>query len=251
MFFFYIVPARLHGSPLTLQLLNTVSGGHQRKRKRHKREPRRFKSNQVIERKEKNTDGRRLEIQGSSEDSKVFGGGSSKKVAAAEVVKSFDESKEEISKESEEKKSELRPKVTEIYEASPDQIKALVKKPTESDLKRNSAAIKKFLEELVKIEFRGSKPVSEAAAKYGPADVSGPITFMFEKVSGLLPAEEPSSAAVESTCKEATAEAAEEVKKEEAEKVEENPAPPLPATDTPAPTEPASVPAPAQEPAKD
>ncbi|XP_065035144.1 plasma membrane-associated cation-binding protein 1-like isoform X2 [Musa acuminata AAA Group] len=219
MFFFYIVPARLHGSPLTLQLLNTVSGGHQRRRKRQKREPRRFKSNQVIERKEKNTDGRRLEIQGSSEDSKVFGGGSSKKVAAAEVVKSFDESKEEISKESKEKKSELRPKVTEIYEASPAQIKALVKNPTESDLKRNSAAIKKFLEELVKIEFRGSKPVSEAAAKYGPADVSGPITFMFEK--------------------------------EEAEKVEENPAPPLPATDTPAPTEPASVPAPAQEPAKD
>lgn len=101
-------------------------------------------------------------------------------------------------------------------------------------------------------EFPGSKPVSEAAAKYGPAYVSGPITFMFEKVSGLLPAEEPSSAAVESTCKEATAEAAEEVKKEEAEKVEENPAPPpLPATDTPAPTEPAPVPAPAQEPAKD
>ncbi|CAL9118511.1 unnamed protein product, partial [Musa acuminata var. zebrina] len=93
MFFFYIVPARLHRSPLTLQLLNTVSGGHQRRRKRHKREPRRFKSNQVIERKEKNTDGRRLEIQGSSEDSNVFGGGSSKKAAAAEVVKSFDESK--------------------------------------------------------------------------------------------------------------------------------------------------------------
>ena len=69
-------------------------------------------------------------------------------------------------------------------------------------------------------EFPGSKPVSEAAAKYGPAYVSGPITFMFEK--------------------------------EEAEKVEENPAPPpLPATDTPAPTEPAPVPAPAQEPAKD
>ncbi|CAL9176670.1 unnamed protein product [Musa hybrid cultivar] len=159
---------------------------------------------------------------------------------------------EEISKESEEKKSELQPKVTEIYEASPAQIKALVKKPTESDLKRNSAAIKKFLEELVKIEFPGSKPVSEAAAKYGPEYVSGPIMFMFEKVSGLLPAEEPSTAAVESTGKEATAEAVEEVKKEEAEKVEENPAPPpLPATDTPAPTEPAPVPAPAQEPAKD
>ncbi|URE47766.1 salt stress root protein [Musa troglodytarum] len=179
---------------------------------------------------------------------KVFGGGSSKKAAAAGAVKSFDESKEEISKEFEEKKSQLQPKVTEIYEASPAQIKALVRKPTESDLKRNSAAIKKFLEELAKIDFPGTKPVSEAAAKYGPAYVSGPITFIFEKVSGLLPAEETSSAAVESTGTEATAEAVEEVKKEEADKVEENPAPPpLPAIDTPAPTEPA----PAPEPAKD
>ncbi|KAJ8471492.1 hypothetical protein OPV22_025835 [Ensete ventricosum] len=178
---------------------------------------------------------------------KVFGSNGTKKAAVAETIKSFDESKEEISKELEEKKTELQPKVVEIYEAAPAEIKNLVKKPTQSGLKKNSAAVKKFLEELVKIEFPGSKPVSEAAAKYGPAYVSGPVTFILDKVSGLLPAEEAAATAeapaeAESSSKEATAEVIEEIKKEEAEKVEETPAP---ATETPAP-----APAPAPEPAK-
>ncbi|CAD5188427.1 unnamed protein product [Musa acuminata subsp. malaccensis] len=176
---------------------------------------------------------------------KVFGSGGSKKAAVAEAIKSFDESKEEISKELEEKKTELQPKVVEIYEASPAEIKSLVKKPTESGLKKNSAAVKKFLEELVKIEFPGSKPVSEAATKYGPAYVSGPVTFILDKVSGLLPAEEvaatpEATAEADSSSKEATAEVIEEIKKEEAEKVEETPPP---ATETPPP-----APAPEQEP---
>ncbi|THU53485.1 hypothetical protein C4D60_Mb10t14920 [Musa balbisiana] len=163
-----------------------------------------------------------------------------KKAAAAEACKSFDESKvhgEDISKEFEEKKTDLQPKVVEIYEASAVEIKTLVKKPTGSGLKKKSTVVIKFIEELVKIEFPGSKPVSEAAAKYGPGLVSGPVIFLFEKVSTLLPAEEPpapAEPAVESTSKDITPETAEEIKKEEAEaEVEEAPAPADPAPSDP------------------
>ncbi|XP_064959524.1 plasma membrane-associated cation-binding protein 1-like [Musa acuminata AAA Group] len=176
-----------------------------------------------------------------------------KKAAAAEACKSFDESKEEITKELEEKKADLQPKVVEIYEASAVEIKTLVKQPTESGLKKKSAVVIKFIEELVKIEFPGSKPVSEAASKHGPALVSGPVIFIFEKVSTLLPAEaepepepEPElepAAAVETTSKEITPEGAEETKKEEAEKAEEAPAPPAPAEEAVTPPEPAPEPA--------
>ncbi|URD87995.1 DREPP plasma membrane polypeptide [Musa troglodytarum] len=170
-----------------------------------------------------------------------------KKAAAAEACKSFDESKEEITKELEEKKADLQPKVVEIYEASAVEIKTLVKQPTESGVKKKSAVVIKFIEELVKIEFPGSKPVSEAASKHGPALVSGPVIFIFEKVSTLLPAEaepEPEpAAAVETTSKEITPEGVEETKKEEAEKAEEAPAPPAPAEEAPAPPEPAPEPA--------
>ncbi|KAJ8464434.1 hypothetical protein OPV22_026986 [Ensete ventricosum] len=164
-----------------------------------------------------------------------------KKAAAAEACKSFDESKEEITKELEEKKAELQPKVVEIYETSTVEIKTLVKQPTELGLKKKSAVVIKFIEELVKIEFPGSKPVSEAASKHGPALVSGPVIFIFEKVSTLLPAEpepEPEpAAAIETTSKESKKEeAAVESKKEEAEKAEEEaPAPPAPAEEALAP----------------
>ncbi|CAL9110730.1 unnamed protein product [Musa textilis] len=182
-----------------------------------------------------------------------------KKAAAAEACKSFDDSKEDITKELEEKKVDLQPKVVEIYEASAVTIKTLVKKPTESGLKKGSTVVVKFIEELVKIEFPGSKPVSEAATKYGPALVSGPVIFIFEKVCALLPPEEPPApsepepaAAIESASKEIAPEAAEEIKKEEAEKVEETPAPPAPADEAPAPPEPepAKPDEPAPEPAK-
>ncbi|KAG6501926.1 hypothetical protein ZIOFF_041810 [Zingiber officinale] len=177
----------------------------------------------------------------------VFGN-SKKKTAAAEA--------EEYGREFEEKKTELQAKVVEIYEASPAPIKALVKKPTESGLKKNSSGVKKFLEELVKIEFPGSKPVSEAAVTFGSAYVAGPITFIFEEVSSLLPAEEEPPAAPapgERTSKEVTAEVIEETKKEEEETT-----PPASATETPAlaestttePPPPRAEDAPATEPAK-
>ncbi|KAK0578628.1 hypothetical protein LWI29_013428 [Acer saccharum] len=121
---------------------------------------------------------------------KVFEKNSIKKSAAAEACKSFDDSKEEINKEFEEKKVELQPKVTEIYEASSTEIKTLVKEPKEAGLKKHSVEVHKFLEELVKIEFPGSKPVSEASSKYGAALIPGPVFFVFEKVSTFIVTEE-------------------------------------------------------------
>ncbi|XP_075502873.1 plasma membrane-associated cation-binding protein 1-like [Primulina tabacum] len=113
-----------------------------------------------------------------------------KKTAAAEACKSFDESKEEYSKTFEDNKTELQPKVVEIYEACSVEIKTLVKEPKESGLKKHSAAVQKFLDELTKIEFPGSKPVSEAATKVGPGNLPGPIFFVFEKVSTFVVTEE-------------------------------------------------------------
>ncbi|BFG28546.1 hypothetical protein CerSpe_148200 [Prunus speciosa] len=115
---------------------------------------------------------------------------SGKKAAAAEACKSFDESKEDYSKQFEEKKDELQAKVVEIYEGSSAEIKTLVTERKEAGLKKYSAAVHKFLEQLEKIDFPGSKPVSEASAKYGPAYVSGPVFFVFEKVSTFIVVEE-------------------------------------------------------------
>ncbi|KAG2689417.1 hypothetical protein I3843_09G136500 [Carya illinoinensis] len=121
---------------------------------------------------------------------KVFDKTGPKKAAAAEACKSFDESKDQIHKEFEEKKTVLQPKVIEIYEASSAEIKTFIKEPKEAGLKKNSVAVHKFIEELVKIEFPGSKPVCEASSKFGPALVPGPVIFIFEKVSTFIVTEE-------------------------------------------------------------
>ncbi|KAG4946362.1 hypothetical protein AAZX31_15G147200 [Glycine max] len=121
---------------------------------------------------------------------KVFEKNSTKKAAAAEATKSFDESKEEYNKAFEEKKTELQTKVVEIYEASSTEIKSLVKEPKEAGLKKNSTEVQKFLEELVKIDFPGSKAASEASSKFGPALASGSVFFVFEKVSTFIVTEE-------------------------------------------------------------
>ncbi|XP_057797042.1 plasma membrane-associated cation-binding protein 1 [Salvia miltiorrhiza] len=159
-----------------------------------------------------------------------------KKAAGLEACKTFDESKEQYSKECEEKKSDLEPKVTEIYQASSTEIKALIKEPTDSGVKKHSAAVQKFLDELAKIEFPGSKTVSEAATKVGPAYVSGPVLFVFEKVSTFVvtteeekkeeaappPAEaQPETSGAEVKEKEIAVEAAAEEKAEEPPKAEE------------------------------
>nr|CAD1843405.1 unnamed protein product [Ananas comosus var. bracteatus] len=85
-----------------------------------------------------------------------------KKAAAADFCKSFN--KDEISKEVEEKKSELQPKVVVVYEAASAEIKTLVKEGKQSGVKKHSLAVTKFLQELITIEFPGAKKVSEAAA---------------------------------------------------------------------------------------
>ncbi|KAI5595482.1 hypothetical protein BDE02_03G141900 [Populus trichocarpa] len=190
---------------------------------------------------------------------KVFEKDSAKKAAGAEACKTFDESKEEISKEFEEKKTELEPKVIEIYEASSAEIKTLVKDPKEAGLKKQSTSVQKFLDELVKIEFPGSKLVSETSSKYGPAYVSGPIFFVFEKVSTFIPVEEkaveapaPAPApAPETKTEEATTSTEKEIvveeeKKEEAVVAEasEKTEPPPAVAETPAKVEEAEPPKP-------
>lgn len=142
----------------------------------------------------------------------IFG---TKKSAAAEACKSFDNSKEEITKEFEEKKTELQPKVLEIYEAAPSELKVVVKERTEEVLKKNSAEVTKFLDELVKIEFPGSKQVSEASTKYGTALVSEQIFFVFEKVAMFVPTEPAETTNKEVVIEEGEAGKEEEKKEEE------------------------------------
>ncbi|KAG8058725.1 hypothetical protein GUJ93_ZPchr0002g26452 [Zizania palustris] len=135
---------------------------------------------------------------------------------------------EGINGEFEEKKAGLQPKVVEIYEAAPAPLKVLIKERTKvSGIKKNSAAVTKFVEDLAKIEFPGAKQVSEGIAKVGPTLLSGPIFATFEKVSTLLPAaaaeeeveikpkEAPSAAAAVAEEKKEEETAGEENKKEE------------------------------------
>ncbi|KAL3523219.1 hypothetical protein ACH5RR_016053 [Cinchona calisaya] len=195
---------------------------------------------------------------------KVFEKNPGKKAAIAEVVKAFEESKEQYSTEFEQKKTDLQSKVVEIYETALAEVKGLVKEPKNAGLKKHSAAVQKFLDELAKIDFPGAKAVSEAATKFGPSYVSGPVTFLFEKVSTYIPKDvkkEEEAPAAETTATteevkekeiEVEAEKKEEVVVETAaEKVEVPPAEATPAAEA---TEAAKVeeapPAPAAEPPK-
>lgn len=156
----------------------------------------------------------------------IFDKNGPKKAAAAEACKTFDEAKEEYSKEFEEKKTELQPKVVEIYEAAAVEIKSLVKEPKGTGLKKNSDGVQKFLDELVKIEFPGSKAVSEASSNFGPSYVSGPVLFVLEKVSTFIVTEdkkeeEPATADVAPADQHATATSTEEVEVKVKEKEKE------------------------------
>jgi len=142
-----------------------------------------------------------------------------KKAAAVEFLKTFN--KEDISKEIEDKKTELEPKVVEVIEASPPEIKGVIKDKKPAKIKKNSVAVTKFLDELAKIEFPGAKAVSDAVAKSGTTPLSPAIVFILDKVAPFVPepkeepkAEPEAAAAVEETTREV---AVEEEKKEEAE----------------------------------
>ncbi|XP_071731208.1 plasma membrane-associated cation-binding protein 1 [Rutidosis leptorrhynchoides] len=121
---------------------------------------------------------------------KLFEKNSIKKAGAAEACKAFDESKENYSKEFEEKKAELEAKVIELYEAATAEVKAAVKERKKGIFKKVSTGVEAFLEELSKIEFPGSKAAHEATCKYGASYVEGPIFFVFEKVSVFIVVEE-------------------------------------------------------------
>ncbi|CAH2046457.1 unnamed protein product [Thlaspi arvense] len=118
---------------------------------------------------------------------RLFERSPTKKALGVEATKTFDDSKETIIKEIEEKKTELQPKVVEIYEATSAELKALVREPKEDDLKKHSAEVQKFLEALVEIGFPGSKAACEILSTS-----SGPVMFIFEKVCVFLPVEEKS-----------------------------------------------------------
>jgi len=143
-----------------------------------------------------------------------------KKAAAVEFLKSFN--KEDISKEIEDKKAELEPKVVEVIEASPPEIKAVIKDKKPAKIKKNSVAVTKFLDELAKIEFPGAKMVSDAVAKSGTTPLSPAIVFILDKVAPFVPEpkEEPKAepeAAAAPAEETTTREVAVEEKKEEAE----------------------------------
>uniref|UniRef100_A0A0E0BZK1 Salt stress root protein RS1 n=1 Tax=Oryza meridionalis TaxID=40149 RepID=A0A0E0BZK1_9ORYZ len=174
-----------------------------------------------------------------------------KKAAAAEFLKSFN--KEEIGKEIDDKKTELEPKVVEVVESSPPEIKALLKdKKTASKIKKNAPAVTKFLDELAKIDFPGAKPVSDAVAKSGTTPLSPAIAFILEKVAPFVPKEEPKA-------EPEAAAAAETTSREVAVEEEAAPAEPAAAAEAAAPLtevveekkeeeKPAEAPAPAAEP---
>ncbi|KAI7745928.1 hypothetical protein M8C21_005556 [Ambrosia artemisiifolia] len=166
---------------------------------------------------------------------KLFEKNNVKKAGAAEACKTFDDAKEDYSKEFEEKKTDLQAKVLEIYEASAAEIKAVVKERKAGALKKVSSAVEKFLEELSKIEFPGSKPAHEACCKFGATYVEGPIYFVFEKVSTYIvveekkeeapPTAEPAAPVEETSSKEKEIVVEEEKKEEKKEEVEKTPEP--------------------------
>jgi len=155
-----------------------------------------------------------------------------KKAAAVEFLKSFN--KEDISKEIEDKKTELEPKVVEVIEASPPEIKGVIKDKKPAKIKKNSVAVTKFLDELAKIEFPGAKLVSDAVTKSGTTPLSPAIVFILDKVAPFVPEPkeepkaEPEPTATETTSREVVL----EEKKEEAEP---SAAPVEVAAETPAP----------------
>lgn len=109
-----------------------------------------------------------------------------KKKAASEACISFEASKESIEKEIQEKQEELQPKVLEVYQSIDAETKIIVKNPTADAIKKKPQPVQKLLEEFVKIGFPGASQASEAASKYGPVLVLGPVTYILQKTSTFI-----------------------------------------------------------------
>ncbi|KAL5979353.1 hypothetical protein ACLOJK_019251 [Asimina triloba] len=82
---------------------------------------------------------------------KIFDKSSTKKMAAEKACLDFDDLRELIHLEFEEKKKDLKHKVTQIYSASSLDTKAVLKARTKVAIKKKPTATLKFLERLVKI----------------------------------------------------------------------------------------------------
>ncbi|KAI5083330.1 hypothetical protein GOP47_0003073 [Adiantum capillus-veneris] len=113
-----------------------------------------------------------------------------KKKAASDACKSFDSSKESLDKEIEEKRSDLHPKVIEVYRSSTIITKKLLKEPNEPAVKENPDAIQSVLADLAKAGFPQAQFLCDAGGKCGPALLPGPIVYLFQKTSTFL-VEEP------------------------------------------------------------
>ncbi|KAJ7539949.1 hypothetical protein O6H91_11G116600 [Diphasiastrum complanatum] len=115
----------------------------------------------------------------------------SKKKGSSEAIKEFDSSKESISKELEERKGEIQPKVVEIYKSSGDKTKILLKDPSPSAIDADPALVQGLLKELATAGFPGATTLSDSVAKFGTAALAGPITFLLSKASVFVQ-DEPS-----------------------------------------------------------
>lgn len=141
-----------------------------------------------------------------------------KKKAATEACITFEASKESIEKEIQEKQEELQPKVVEVYKSIDAETKIIVKNPTADAIKKQPKPVQKLLEELVKIGFPGASQANEAASKYGPALVLGPVTYILQKTSTFIV--EDVEAEAEAVAEVATVEVASEPTKEAETSVE-------------------------------
>ncbi|KAL5997622.1 hypothetical protein ACLOJK_008552 [Asimina triloba] len=124
---------------------------------------------------------------------KIFDKNSTKKTAAEEACRDFDDSRELITLEFEEMKDDIRNKVTEIHAVTSLRTKAVVREPNKAAIKKNSAAVHKFLGELVKIEngitvrCLTKSNVREAALSHSPASENDKQDiFAGQTVLGML-----------------------------------------------------------------
>lgn len=126
---------------------------------------------------------------------KYFCKGSKK--GAVEAAKSFEQSKESIENEIQEKKAELEPKVVAIYKDSKPETKMLLKEPNEERVKKQHQAVVDLLQRLVEIGCPGAQVLKEAGEKYGAASMSVQITFLFDKISPFVINEEAPAVVIE------------------------------------------------------
>ncbi|KAJ7526460.1 hypothetical protein O6H91_16G007400 [Diphasiastrum complanatum] len=106
-----------------------------------------------------------------------------KKKGASDVIREFDESKEMISKELEEKKGEFKEKVSLLYKTSETKTQILMKKPDDSIVEEHALHTLNLIQDLAKAGFPGASILSESLARYGAAALPGPSTFLLLKAS--------------------------------------------------------------------